>query len=330
MKTEVTGYWTFFCAPKTWEIDKFLASNRDRDTYQISKWHENEMQPGQLGVIRVGTDKRTKTELGTNKKLDIGIYAIVEILDRPTYKLSSSEFYLDKDLGKVKRLRVDIRYVKNLLSQPILFRELGQHKKVNLDKYLVPGFQSSSMPLKKEAFEEILEIAKVEEQILTVVEEKVIITVEQIEKLELKYRYAAPQVKEIISKRIERGSISKLVKKWYGDKCKICEALGNNPHSFQTRNGDFYVETHHINHVSSMEQGCLGLSNLITVCANHHRQLHYGNIEVRENTNGYLIIDIDGKLVTVEKKTLSLQVPNALSDNFPLTSAEAFDSLIRM
>ena len=29
---DVTGYWTFFCNPKKWEIDRFLESNIEYDT----------------------------------------------------------------------------------------------------------------------------------------------------------------------------------------------------------------------------------------------------------------------------------------------------------
>lgn len=117
-----------------------------------------------------------------------------------------------------------------------------------------------------------------------------------------KLKYDSPLVEEIISKRIERGMIASKIKEVYDYKCKICEALGKYPYSFKKTNGKFYIETHHIIHVAKLEQGSLGVSNLITVCANHHRQFHYGNVEVIENTNERLVVRIDEQEITIRKK----------------------------
>ncbi len=37
-KVEPTGFWTFFCNPKKWAIDDFLASNKVEDTFSITSW----------------------------------------------------------------------------------------------------------------------------------------------------------------------------------------------------------------------------------------------------------------------------------------------------
>jgi predicted HNH restriction endonuclease len=132
-------------------------------------------------------------------------------------------------------------------------------------------------------------------------------TFEEIAGLELKYQYASPRVKEIISKRFERGNISNDVKKLYEYKCKVCEALELNPYSFkkgENGDGDYYIEAHHIIYVSTLMQGTLDVSNLITVCANHHRQFHYGDIKILENTNDLLKITVDGKIVGIDKKII--------------------------
>ena len=115
-----------------------------------------------------------------------------------------------------------------------------------------------------------------------------------------------PQVKEIISRRIERGTISSIIKEKYKYKCKVCEVLDQNPYSFKKKNGDPYIETHHIIPVANLEKGSLGISNLITVCANHHRQFHYGDIKIIENTNERLVITVDGnKVQPIQKITVS-------------------------
>jgi predicted HNH restriction endonuclease len=307
MTTEITGYWTFFCNPAKWEIDSFLTTNREYDTYQVNDWYKDSIKPGQLGVIRVGVDNRTKEQLGHKQKLIPGIYSIVEILAIPHISTDVSDFYLKEEDKQQKKLRVKIRYLKNLLNNPLLLGTLKQNSIVNQDKYLIEGFQRSTMPLRKDAFEEIIHLLGTDDQIYNNIEIEITDSIDEIEKLELKYQNASPQVKEVISKRIERGGISSVFKKINNYKCKVCEALGHNPFSFKKTNGEFYVETHHINPVSNLVQGSLGISNLITVCANHHRQFHYGNIKTVENTDDYLMINIDGQVIQVEKKNKYFQ-----------------------
>lgn len=302
MTAETTGYWTFFCNPAKWEIDQFLATNTEYDTYRVNDWYKDSVKPGQLGVIRVGIDKRTKEQLGTRQKLSSGIYAVVEILDSPKISTEVSNYYLNEEDKGQEKLRVNIRYLKNLLNRPLLLDNLKQNLITNQDKYLIEGFQRSTMPLKKDAFAEIINLLGTDDQIFSNIEIEVADTIDEIAKLELKYQNASPQVKELISRRIERGKISSEIKKFYKYKCKVCEALGQNPLSFQKVNGEYYIETHHINPVANLTQGSLGISNLITVCANHHRQFHYGDIKIIENTNDKLILNIDGQVITTEKR----------------------------
>ena len=78
--TSFTGYWTFFCNPTKWQLDRFLETNGTYDTYQVTKWQRHHFKPGQLGIIRVGNDNRNKSQLNGRKKLIPGVYAIVEIM----------------------------------------------------------------------------------------------------------------------------------------------------------------------------------------------------------------------------------------------------------
>ena len=305
MTAEISGYWTFFCNPATWEIDRFLLSNQDVDTYQVSLWYKDHIKPGQLGVIRVGVDNRTKRQLQGRTKLSSGIYAIVQILEVPKSSADVSPFYVNNEDQSKEKLRVKIHYVKNLLKAPLLLKDLKYNAAVVSDNYLIKGFQSSTMPLRKEAFDEIIYLLNDSDDIFNNIEIESIDEIEDISKLLLKYEYASPQVKEVISRRIERGTISSAIKKIYEYKCKVCEALQQNPLSFKKTNGEHYIETHHIIHVSKLTEGSLGISNLITVCANHHRQFHFGNIEILENVKEKLTIKIDGQETTIEKKKFS-------------------------
>ena len=52
-------------------------------------------------------------------------------------------------------------------------------------------------------------------------------------------------------------------------KCEYCGESG-----FELPNGRFYVEAHHI--INLAKQGKDTLENVIALCANHHREAHYG------------------------------------------------------
>jgi len=53
--------------------------------------------------------------------------------------------------------------------------------------------------------------------------------------------------------------------------------------------------------VANLIKGSLTISNLITVCANHHRQFHFGNIEIKNNRNDQLTINVAGQILDIEK-----------------------------
>lgn len=126
-------------------------------------------------------------------------------------------------------------------------------------------------------------------------------TVAGIIALEKQMKDKIPEVKERISSYIERGAIANKVKKLTSYRCMVCDALGTPPYSFKKKNGDHYVETHHVTHVAIAQKGVLSISNLITVCANHHRQLHYGETELLQNTNDEFIFKVDNSVIEIPK-----------------------------
>ncbi|MDO7874560.1 HNH endonuclease signature motif containing protein [Hymenobacter sp. ASUV-10] len=126
-----------------------------------------------------------------------------------------------------------------------------------------------------------------------------------IAELERKMQKLRPQVKERVSAFIERGAIAGKVKSLTGHKCLMCEALGLNPIGFLKRDGVPYVETHHVTPVSGLTVGGLGLANIITLCANHHRQMHYGNTELISQTKTLFVFSIDGSKVEISKIRVS-------------------------
>lgn len=300
-----SGYWIFFCNPRYWQIDEFLETEEVNSTWRIPEWQKAYFKKGQLAVVRVGNDTRTKVELAGKTRLQAGVYGIVEILS--VAKLmpdSDSQFWLSKEKYEENRLRVKIRYRKKLLDAPILLDDLRSRAEFEKEKPLLGGRRVSCWSIRKEAFDAICKLA---DSHVTVVDEVVQSELNHfgdLQELEAKYFDATPRVKEVVSRRIERGTISSMVKKANNYECQICKALGFSPHGFKKKNGNFYVETHHIVPVSELEQGSLGTLNLLTVCANHHRQLHYGDVQMKENTDEYFRFAIDNKEIQIEKTRL--------------------------
>jgi hypothetical protein len=300
MKSKKTGYWTFFCNPKIWAVDRFLESRPKYDTYQITDWQRNWFDIGQLGLLRVGVDTRSKKMLQNRNRLNPGIYAIIEVVSKPRKRgIANEPFWYQPDPNRANKLIVETRILYNLIDKPITLDILKSNIQIR-DEYLINGFQASSMPLDSQSFEQIFSKYPIADYNFN--EEKIEIPEDKdsLRNLGEQYKNAVPKVKEVIAKKIERGKFADQIKKQENYECKICKALGLNPFSFTKRNGIPYIEIHHVIPVSEGVQGTLGPQNLITVCANHHRQLHYGNIELIEKDTKFIFL-IDGKQVEIKK-----------------------------
>ncbi|PEM90667.1 HNH endonuclease [Bacillus toyonensis] len=153
-KVKPTGFWTFFCNPQKWAIDDFLASNKVEDTFSITGWQRGWFKKGQLGVIRVGHDYRNKEQLNGKPKLKRGIYAVVEVIGEPIYSSERDGHYYEE--SDQETYRVPVKYIRNLLNRPVLLEDLNLEDH-EYDKYLVEGFQASSMPLNPQT---LLKISK--------------------------------------------------------------------------------------------------------------------------------------------------------------------------
>ena len=138
---------------------------------------------------------------------------------------------------------------------------------------------------------------------MALIEPSLDVVADKLAQLEATFIRASPEVKERLSRKIERGPIGSLVKKLNGYKCQLCEALGADPFGFRKSSGEHYVEAHHVMPVAMRQIGSLSASNVMTVCANHHRQLHYGTIAIKPAEAAFLI-EIDGRSVSVRRTRL--------------------------
>ena len=82
-----------------------------------------------------------------------------------------------------------------------------------------------------------------------------VITADKLVAIEQKYLRASSEVKERVSRNIERGPVGTLLKRATGFKCQVFEAFGFNPPGVVKPNGEHYVEVHHVMPVSQLQIG---------------------------------------------------------------------------
>jgi predicted HNH restriction endonuclease len=121
---------------------------------------------------------------------------------------------------------------------------------------------------------------------------------------EEKYLNSTPEEREGVSRKIERGPVGSFVKKFNRFRCQVCEALGLPAQGFRKKNGAFYIEAHHVMPVAQKQVGSLAASNIMTVCATHHRQLHYGCVEVAILADAFEV-RLDGALLNLRRPSVA-------------------------
>lgn len=99
-----------------------------------------------------------------------------------------------------------------------------------------------------------------------------------LQKIEIENSITPPSSIAELAARYERNTkLVDLIKKQRGSKCQICGF------TFQSKNGEDYSEAHHLEHLSN---GGLDASrNIIILCANHHREFHFGKVEIKNHNN---------------------------------------------
>jgi hypothetical protein len=121
----------------------------------------------------VGVDNRTKSQLGDKPRLQPGVYAIVEILGSAEPRQASADpFWIEEPPVDEDGFAVEIKYLKNLLYAPVLFEDVKGDSQMT-DKYLLKGFQASSMPLDKSTFDRILSHVGADSQIFSNIETRI-------------------------------------------------------------------------------------------------------------------------------------------------------------
>jgi hypothetical protein len=294
------------CNPKKWAIDQFIDRKRDHDTWGVRLSDKELFAPGQLAILRVGVDRRNTEERKGKPPLEPGIYALCEI-ESTWFPATGAgdEFWAEGEGREPGWPTVKVRYLRNYFDNPLLIERL-RRELPDLAPLLLNGHQAASFPIPADDFRKVLALlGEDEDEELPPPVDPADVTAEKLAELEKKFLKASPEVKERLSKSIERGSIGTLVKKAMGHKCQLCEAMGKNPIGFLKRNGLPYVEAHHVMPVHKKEIGSLSASNIMTLCANHHREVHYGQVQITISETTFDVL-IDGE--TYQLKRLRLEV----------------------
>lgn len=284
--TKASNYWTFFCNPKYWDIKTFLVdldngTQSEIDSWKISDHHKDLIKKGDYGVIRVGIDKRSKAELKGDEKVYPGVYAIVKVIEEPYFEemIDDSNYWNDSEPVSKRKYKVKIEFIKNFIDNPIYFEKYGEL--LNEDKYLVKGFQASSMPLFPDVFKKIRELKNIEieylneKDFLNSVSNKVEDNYEELENTERE---------TIVKTRIGQSLFkNKLLKQ--SCECKIC-GLDEEP---------LLIASHIKPWKDSNNTEKLDIYNGFLLCPTHDKLFDYGLISFDDTGRIMISEKIDKK-----------------------------------
>jgi len=120
-----TPDWVFVCNPKRWAIDRFLDRRIEHDIWGVRRADRDRFAPGQLGIVRVGVDRRTIAERNRAPPLEPGIYALCEVESAAFAATGASdEFWAPGEAREPGWPTVKLRYVKTYLDTPLTIERL--------------------------------------------------------------------------------------------------------------------------------------------------------------------------------------------------------------
>ena len=154
-----------------------------------------------------------------------------------------------------------------------------------------------------EAFDQILQLAKIRSDAgeNTSLIESGSDAMEVLRRFNSLYADRPPKKRAAkINKYLERGSnITKHLKSLLGAQCQICAWKG-----FEQKHEKRYIEGHHIIHRSAQEDGSLCTDNIVLLCPNCHREVHYGkDVSVSVNSDSIEIV-LSSRKVLIPKNTM--------------------------
>jgi 5-methylcytosine-specific restriction endonuclease McrA len=166
-----------------------------------------------------------------------------------------------------------------------------------------PSWQNSIRKISDKAFSKILELANVDVDAGKIVSqvESESNALEVLSLLNTRYANVSPKDRaKKIQNHLDRGSaVTKALKSLLGAKCQICGWKG-----FEKKNGEGFIEAHHIVQLSEKKEGSLCTENIVLLCPNCHREVHYGkDFSVSDDLDN-ITIKFSANKVTIKKNTM--------------------------
>lgn len=93
------------------------------------------------------------------------------------------------------------------------------------------------------------------------------------------------RIKRVVEQIQHDSRISKRLKALYQNRCQICGF------TFAKKDGGFYSESHHV--IPLGRRGSDEIRNIIIVCPNCHRQLHYADVKKGSKRNNKMLLKIN-------------------------------------
>ncbi|MHA1366242.1 MAG: HNH endonuclease [Candidatus Heimdallarchaeota archaeon] len=138
-----------------------------------------------------------------------------------------------------------------------------------------PSWQNSIRKVSDDAFSKILHLANVDYDTgkNTSLLEAGIDALDVLRSLNSRYANIQPRERaKKIQNHLDRGSaVTKALKSLLGAKCQVCGWIG-----FKKKSGEDFIEAHHIVQLSEKKEGSLCTENVVLLCPNCHREIHYG------------------------------------------------------
>lgn len=175
-----------------------------------------------------------------------------------------------------------------------------------------PPWQNSIRPISDNAFNAIVNAAgaqRFNEAYETI--EKTENSLQALVMFNEAYKDCSPHKRDrMINIHTERGSrITNSLKKLLGPYCQICGAEG-----FVKRNGDRYIEAHHLVQIALSVPSSFCSDNVILVCPTCHRELHYGrDVEVVGQNDKILVRLNNSRECLIRKNTIEYLKENYVS-----------------
>lgn len=255
------------------------------EVYHFPKQYKNKISPGDIFIYHQGDSRNS------NNRFYFGFGVVGQI------STTNNEDYFAEILeGKAFPSRVPLHY------KPAQYYEnIG----AGFDHRKKPDWQNAIRNISQETFDLILSAAKVEDM-------QTLLDISKIESVQeplaflymLNERYANYSTikrDRIISAHIDRGtSVTNALKKILGPQCQICGCLG-----FEKKDGTRYIEAHHLTQLSLNKDSSLCSDNIILVCPNCHRAIHFGKEFELSDRGEEINIKVGKHSVIIPKNTIA-------------------------